>query len=87
MTGKSSTIGALAAALVLALPATALGQQSESSTKRSAWCPQASADCGKIGKRPARVPEQVAPRPKLGPTQVTGPYGGQVFRSGSWLMS
>jgi hypothetical protein len=82
MKRRSSLIGAFAVAVVLALPAT-------SSAKESpvyGWCPEAaSADCGKIGKRPVLVPEKIGPRIK--PTQVRSPYGGDAWRSGSWTMS
>lgn len=82
MKRKFSFIGAFAVALVLALPAAASAK--ESSVYR--WCPQAaSADCGKVGKRPVLVPEQIGP--KIKPTQARSPYGGDVWRSGSWMMS
>ncbi len=81
MKGKSSYLGALGVALVLALPATASAQ-----TSRHAWCPsQAHADCGKPGKRPALVPDLT--RPKVKPAQVRGHYGGEAWQSGSWQMS
>ena len=82
MKSKSSLIGAFAVAVVLALPAT-------SSAKESSvygWCPEAAGtDCGNPAKRPVLVPERIGP--KIKPTQVRSPYGGDGWRSGSWMMS
>jgi hypothetical protein len=82
MKHKSSLIGAFAVAVVLALPAT-------SSAKESSvygWCPEAAGtDCGNPEKRPVLVPERIGP--KIKPTQVRSPYGGDGWRSGSWMMS
>ena len=81
MKPKSSYIGVLGVALVLALPATASAQKS-----RHASCPsQASGQCGKVEKGPALVPERFGP--KIKPTQVRGVYGGEAWQSGSWQMS
>jgi hypothetical protein len=82
MKRKSSLIGVFAVAVALALPAT-------SSAKESSvygWCPEAAGtDCGKVEKRPVLVPDRFGPKTK--PTQGKSPYGGDVWRSGSWLMS
>jgi hypothetical protein len=81
MKRKSSYIGALGVAVMLALPATASAQKSPQS-----WCPSAArADCGKVGKRPTLAPGQI--RPKIRPALVRGPYGGEAWQSGSWQMS
>ena len=82
MKSKSSLIGAFAVALVLALPATSSAKESSA----YGWCPEAAGtDCGKVGKRPVLVPERIGP--KIKPTQMRSPYGGDVWRSGSWMMS
>ena len=79
---KSPLIGAFAVAVVLALPAT-------SSAKDGSvygWCPEAAGtNCGNPEKRPVLVPERIGP--KIKPTQVRSPYGGDGWRSGSWMMS
>jgi hypothetical protein len=82
MKRKSSLIGAFAVALVLALPATSSAKESSAHS----WCPEAAGThCGKIDKRPGKLPKLIGP--KIRPTQARSPYGGDVWRSGSWMMS
>ena len=49
----------------------------ESSALRRGVQRQAGTDCGKVGKRPVLVPERIGP--KIKPTQVRSPYGGDVL--------
>jgi hypothetical protein len=83
-TRKSTRRARLAVAVVAVLGVMATASPAHAGS--AARCPDgASATCTKPGKQPARAPKQA--RPKVQPKQVTGPYGGPVFRSGSWLMS